>query len=104
MQSYIFGLSASKDRTLGACYFSINCIDPALLLLGEKTKTIHELIEGDSAGCALLNLTEGQVDICSSELLIEKLRVLGQLGESLTIHGILTGSTIVGKYFLKLFW
>ena len=104
MQSDILSLRASEDRTLRAGNFSVNGIGSALLFLGEKVKSIHELLECNSAGRSLFNLAKGEVDVCSGELLIQEFRVLGQLGESLAVHGILSGPTIVRKYLLKLFW
>ena len=77
-------------------------IDSATLLLREEGKSSAELIKRDPPRSSLLDLTEGQVDVRGRHLLVEKLGVFGAFGESLAVHGGLSGPTVVIEDLLEL--
>jgi len=98
------GLCSPEDGTSRSGYLSVNSVSCALFLLREDSKASHELIEGNSASGAVLDFRESHVDIRSCELLVNQLRILGHLRETLAVHGGLPGSAIVCECLLKRFW
>ena len=99
-----FSLRSSEDRTLGAGNFGMDGVGTNLLFLCKDCESSHKLIKGDSASSSLLNFCEGHIDVRGSELLVNQLGILCHLGEALTIHGVLTGTTVVRECLLKRFW
>ena len=86
VESDSVGLSALQDGPLRRSNLCIDCIHIDLLLLREGLKARKELFERDSARSAILNLCESHIDICRRQLLVEKLRVFGQLCEAFAVH------------------
>ena len=79
VESDSVGLSALQNGSLRRSNLSIDSIPIDLLLLDEGLKVREELLERDSARSAILDLCESHIDICHRQLLVEKLRVFGQL-------------------------
>ena len=86
VESDSIGLGALQDRSLRRGNLSIDSIHTDLLLLSEGLKAREELLERDSARRAILDLCESHIDIRRRQLLVEKLRVFGQLCEAFAVH------------------
>ena len=85
-----------------SCYFGKNGIQAASFLVSKLLQTISKLRESNSSGSAFLDLAKDKIDIGSGQLLVNQFSVFGKLGETLTIHRLLSCTTVVSKSLLNL--
>lgn len=102
VEADLLSCRSSEDGALRGSHLSVDGIDSATLLLREEGKSSAELIKRDPPRSSLLDLAEGQVDVRGRHLLVEKLGVFGAFGESLAVHGGLSGPTVVIEDLLEL--
>ena len=88
------GLGSGKLWSLGLSDSGVHCASFNLLLSGELIQAGHELVVSDAASSLVLDFGKDQVDVSRSELLIEELAVLCNLGKRFTLHGSLFAAIV----------